>query len=94
MVIDAFTASAITVNAEHESRSDSEDDNFEKSQALSPMQDIHALFQDLEYMASNCHIYGAIIHLQRARHAFLAANREDSTPEKGLLIIDVLRNKS
>lgn len=94
MVDVAMTATNGTMQAEYESSTDSEEDDFEQLQPLPPTEDICAMFQDLECEAMNSHVDSAIIHVRRASPAFLAAKRKKRTPETQLLITAVLSNES
>lgn len=58
------------------------------------MQNIYAMFEDLECTAMNCHADSAAIHRRRVCHAFLDVKRKESTPAMQLQITEVLSDKS
>lgn len=71
---------------------DSNDEGSDKSLRPFLVADMYQMTQGLEATAVNCHVGGAIIHLKRARKAFLDSKRNESVAVRQLLITKVLKN--
>lgn len=90
----AMTAQNSNAEALVHSLASSDSVELDRALSLSPVHDIYGVFQKLESAAVSCHVLEAVLHLRRARRAFLASNQSESAPERQFLIIEILESRT